>query len=330
MFLYSIRGAISVDENKKDCIIEATKSLLSEIISANQLDPSHVLDILFSVTKDLDDAYPAPAVRMLGYDVPVMCLQEADIKQSLKKCIRVLVRIQSMEPKEIKHVYLKKAKVLRPDISGLKIAIDGPAGAGKSTVAKELAKRLNIMYVDTGAMYRAITLKLLEKGVDFHDVGTIVDILRATEIHMEGDRVYLDGRDVTHDIRTSTVTSNVSAVASIPEVRSILVSLQKKIAERKSVVMEGRDIGTNVLKDADLKIYLTSSVEVRAKRRYDELKRKGIDMDFDQLVRQITERDQQDASREHSPLKKADDAYVIDASDMTVDEVVARILELLR
>ncbi|SHE54873.1 cytidylate kinase [Caldanaerobius fijiensis DSM 17918] len=330
MTLYSIRGAISVEDNKKEDIINAAKMLINEIINSNNIDPSQIVDILFSVTKDLDDAYPAPAIRSLGYDIPVMCLQEAEVKHSLRRCIRVLVHIQADEHKKIKHVYLKKAKILRPDISNLKIAIDGPAGAGKSTVAKELAQRLNIEYIDTGAMYRAVTLKLLDKHVDFSDTDTVVDILNSTEIQFENGRIYLDNKDVTEDIRSALVTANVSKVASIPEVRRILVSLQRKIADCKSVVMEGRDIGTTVLKDADLKIFLTSSVEIRAKRRYEELKRKGVKIEFSEVIEQIKARDLQDETREYSPLKMADDAHLIDASNMSVDEVVCHIIELLK
>ncbi len=211
------------------------------------------------------------------------------------------------------------------------IAIDGPAGAGKSTVAKRVAERLGYTYIDTGAMYRAVAWKALRAA----DQVTDADILRAVgEIDVRlsctdaGTRVAVDGTDVTEEIRTPTVTRIVSRVAALGPVREKMVELQRAMATAGRVVMDGRDIATNVLPNADVKVFLSASVEERARRRYREMQAKGYDVDLDELQKEIAARDKQDSERAISPLRKADDAILIDSTGLSIEEVTARILEL--
>lgn len=210
------------------------------------------------------------------------------------------------------------------------IAIDGPAAAGKSTVAKIVANELSYIYIDTGAMYRAITLKALENAVDVNNEQQLVDILETTSIKLvqseEGQRVLLDNRDVTLDIRTSDVTNNVSYVAQHPKVRVDMVARQQQLAEARGVVMDGRDIGTKVIPDAEVKIFLIASVEERAKRRHVENINKGFPSDLEQLKAEIEKRDLIDSEREASPLVKAEDAVEIDTTSLSIQDVANHIL----
>lgn len=216
----------------------------------------------------------------------------------------------------------------------LNIAIDGPAGAGKSTVAKLLAKQLNIIYLDTGAMYRAVALKAIEQGVDMSDTDALSVLLERTDIDIsyvdEQQHVLLDGRDVTHIIRTPEVSDGASKVAAIPAVRLKLVELQRRIARMHDVVMDGRDIGTFVLPNANVKFYLTASIEERARRRLEEMRAKGYEHSLDDVKDDIRARDKNDSEREFAPLRKADDAILIDSTDKTVDEVVEEMLSFIR
>lgn len=216
----------------------------------------------------------------------------------------------------------------------LNIAIDGPAGAGKSTVAKLLAKQLNIIYLDTGAMYRAIALKAIEQGVDVSDTDALSVLLEDTDIDIsyvdEQQHVLLDGRDVTDIIRTPEVSDGASKVAVIPAVRLKLVELQRRIARMHDVVMDGRDIGTFVLPNADVKFYLTASIEERARRRLEEMRARGYEHSLDDVKDDIRARDKNDSEREFAPLRKADDAILIDSTDKTVDEVVEEMLSFIR
>ena len=211
------------------------------------------------------------------------------------------------------------------------IAIDGPAGAGKSTVAKIVAEKLGYTYIDTGAMYRGVAWKTLRDDKDAPDEAILravqgIDVrLACTE---SGTRVTVDGTDVTAEIRTPEVTHIVSRVAALGPVREKMVELQRAMAADGAVVMDGRDIGTNVLPNADVKIFLTASVEERARRRYDEMVAKGYAVDFDELKDEIASRDKQDSERAISPLRQAEDAVLLDSTALTIDEVVARILEL--
>ena len=214
------------------------------------------------------------------------------------------------------------------------IAIDGPAGAGKSTIARRVAKELSFIYVDTGAMYRAMALYLLRKEVNKDDTEQIGNICQDAEISIEyqnGEQiVLLNGENVNAYLRTEEVGNMASVSSAVPRVREKLLSLQRKLAKDMSVVMDGRDIGTTILPDADVKIYLTASSLTRAKRRYLELQEKGTVCDLDNIQKDIEERDQRDMNREISPLRQAEDAVLVDSSDLTIEQVVDRILEIFR
>lgn len=214
----------------------------------------------------------------------------------------------------------------------MNIAIDGPAGAGKSTIAKLVAKRLGYIYVDTGAMYRAIAVYLTENDVDVSDESVVRDRIRDISVEIryenEAQQVYLNGENVTGRLRTETVGNMASKASALPCVREKLLNLQRDIAAENDVVMDGRDIGTNILPDAELKIYLTASTGVRAQRRYDELAAKGEHADFDRIEADIIQRDKQDMERAIAPLRRADDAVLVDSSDMSIDEVADKLAEL--
>ncbi|MBI4428185.1 MAG: (d)CMP kinase [Ignavibacteriales bacterium] len=211
------------------------------------------------------------------------------------------------------------------------IAIDGPAGAGKSSTAKLVARKLGYTHVDTGAMYRAITLKVLEEGIPVIATEKVSALAQRSEIRLESShtspRVFIDGRDVTHRIRSSDVTKAVSSVSSIQGVREVLVREQRKMAAKGGVVLEGRDIGTVVLPDAELKIFMVANVAERARRRKKELAVAGVDVDEKNLASEIEERDRRDSTRDTSPLKQARDAIVLDTSNLTLNEQVFFIVE---
>lgn len=212
------------------------------------------------------------------------------------------------------------------------IAIDGPAGAGKSTIAKKIAKDIGFIYVDTGAMYRAVALYFIRKGIEGHDVSSIIKECPKINVNLAydeqgGQQILLNDENVTPYIRAEEVGKMASAVAVIPEVREMLIDLQRNIARTNNVLMDGRDIGTHILPDASLKIYLTASSGVRAKRRYDELCEKGVICDICQIEKDIILRDEQDMNRETAPLKKAEDAILIDSSEMSIPEVIRAIEE---
>ena len=218
---------------------------------------------------------------------------------------------------------------------GFKIAIDGPAGAGKSTVAKRTAAEEGFIYVDTGAMYRAVALNLLRNGADLCDEEDCRRFLPETEVTIRPDeegtqQVILNGEDVSRVIRTQEVSDAASRTSAYPAVREKLLMLQRSLAEEADVLMDGRDIGTVILPDAELKIFLTADARVRAKRRFDELTAAGQECVFDDILKEIIERDERDMNREISPLRQAEDAVVVDTSYMGIDEVVARIRELIR
>ena len=205
------------------------------------------------------------------------------------------------------------------------IAIDGPAGAGKSTIARRVAKELSFIYVDTGAMYRAMALYLLRKEVNKDDTEQIGNICQNGE-----QIVLLNDENVNSYLRTEEVGNMASVSSAVPRVREKLLSLQRKLARDMSVVMDGRDIGTTILPDADVKIYLTASSLTRAKRRYLELQEKGTVCNLDEIQKDIEERDQRDMNREISPLRQAEDAVLVDSSDLTIQQVVDRILQIFR
>ncbi len=217
---------------------------------------------------------------------------------------------------------------------GFNIAIDGPAGAGKSTIARQAARELSFIYVDTGAMYRAIALGLLRSGTDVEDEGALQAALARIDVaigYEDGEQqVYLNGENVSGMIRTGEVSSMTSISSSKACVRAKLTNLQRGLAARENVLMDGRDIGTVILPEAQLKIYLTASTSVRAKRRYLELQAKGETCDLAETEREIEERDYRDMHREVAPLRQAEDAVVVDSSNMRIDEVVACIVKLAK
>jgi len=211
----------------------------------------------------------------------------------------------------------------------MKIAIDGPAGAGKSTVAKKIADKLGLLYLDTGSMYRAVTLKAIMLNSSF-DEKSLVAVAEDIYIDVIYDKnkvkVFLDGEDVTEEIRLPRVTERVSIVASIPEVRENMLKRQQDIARRGGVIMDGRDIGTRVMKDADYKFFLTASIKERARRRLIDLKKQGYEMNLQDVIAEISKRDEMDKNRPVDPLKPAEDAVVIDSTDLTAEQVVDKIM----
>jgi len=214
------------------------------------------------------------------------------------------------------------------------VAIDGPAGAGKSTVAKRIARELNYIYVDTGAMYRALSLYLIQKKVDAENKDKVAEAVKDVKIsiqYQDGEQVVLlNGENVNPYLRTEQVGKMAAVFSAIPEVRLKLVELQRELARNADVVMDGRDIGTYVLPNADIKIYLTANSRTRARRRFLELTEKGESCNLDEIEQDIIERDKRDMNREFAPLRQAEDASLVDSSDMSIDEVVERILLLCR
>ena len=202
------------------------------------------------------------------------------------------------------------------------VAIDGPAGSGKSTIAKIIAKKFNFTYIDTGAMYRMITLYLLENNIDFDDLKEIEKVLNTVNLDMQGDKFYLNNVDVTTKIREKIINENVSKVASIKIVRSNLVDLQRKVSNNKNVILDGRDVGTVIFPNAQVKIFLIASPEERARRRYKEFLEKKTEITYEEVLNSIKERDHIDSTRDESPFVKADDAIELDSTNLTIDDVV--------
>ena len=215
---------------------------------------------------------------------------------------------------------------------GYNIAIDGPAGAGKSTIAKLVAKELGFIYVDTGAMYRGLAVHFLKKGIVPGEVEKIEAACEDAKVELGYEngvqQVYLNGENITSQLREEAVGNMASVSSAVPAVRAKLLDLQRNLAKEKDVVMDGRDIGTNVLPNADVKVYLTASVECRAMRRFKELEEKGEACDFEQIRQDIQERDERDMTREIAPLKQAEDATLIDSSELGIDDVVKAIIAL--
>ncbi len=208
----------------------------------------------------------------------------------------------------------------------LVIAVDGPAGAGKSTIAKIIAEKLNINYIDTGAMYRAITYKCLVNNIDINNENEVVDIAKETDIDFRENNIYLDGNVLKEEIRTMEVSNNVSNVAKIKEVRYLMVDVQREIAKRNSVILDGRDIGSYVFPNADYKFFLVATPEERGRRRFKELTKKGYETSLEEIINDIIRRDEIDSSREFAPLVKANDAIEIDTTGKNINEVVESVL----
>lgn len=207
-------------------------------------------------------------------------------------------------------------------MKNLIVAIDGPAGSGKSTIAKLLAKKYDLTYIDTGAMYRMITLYLLENNIDISDLKEVERILNTVNLDMQGDKFFLDNVDVSTKIREKRINDNVSKVASIKIVRSNLVDLQRKISNNKDVILDGRDVGTVIFPNAQVKIFLIASPEERARRRYNEFLEKKTEITYDEVLKSIKERDHIDSTRDESPFVKADDAIELDSTNLTIEDVI--------
>ena len=331
-----IRGATTVAKDCKEQISLAVKEMLTEIFTANALRKSEVKGFLFSLTSDIHSYHPAKAARECGYDfAPLFAAIEPDIDGGLKLCIRLMLFTELIDDRLVKHVYQKGAKILRKDISEiLNIALDGPAGSGKSTIAKALAKDYNILYLDTGAMYRACGLKALRLGVDPKDGAGVEKILPLLNVKVEyrdgKQHTMLDGEDVSLAIRENSVSMAASDISAHACVRVKMVEMQREIAKGMSCVLDGRDIGSKVLPDAKFKFYVTADSKVRAMRRYNELVQRGEKVDFEKLHQEIIMRDKQDSSREFAPLVCAKDAVVIDTSNMGVEEVVNAIKRVIQ
>lgn len=211
----------------------------------------------------------------------------------------------------------------------MSIAIDGPAGAGKSTIAKMIGDKYELMYINTGSMYRAVTLFAMRNSINEDDIDKLCALIETLDMRFEKDNLIVNGEDITEEIRSLEVTNNVSKYASVAEVRKKLVDMQRKIADNYNVIMDGRDIGTVVLKDATIKVFLTARAEERAKRRYKELMDKNVETKYEDILSDIERRDYIDSNREVDPLKKADDAIEIDSSLMNIEEVVNEISKLV-
>ena len=340
MNICSIRGAITIEENTKENIVMNTENLLNEIIEKNNIEKQNIINIIFSSTKDITKAYPAIATRNIGItDCAIMCLQEMDVEESLKMCIRVMITINSNVKKQnIKHIYLKDAKKLRPDISlaksGFAVAIDGPAGSGKSTVSKIISKELSFIYVDTGAMFRTITLYCLQNNIDCSDEIKVSKELENIDISLEFEngiqQIYLNNINVTEKIRTQEISKNASIIAQISSVREKLLKMQRKIANNSNVIMDGRDIGTNVLPNANVKIYLDADIDERAKRRCEELSMKNETFEYNKVRQGIIDRDNADKNRKIAPLKKANDAITINTTNLSIHEVSEMIIKIIK
>lgn len=208
-----------------------------------------------------------------------------------------------------------------------RVAIDGPSGAGKSTIAKAVAKKLDIDYIDTGAMYRSVGYKMKQEGITVDESEKLEKMLSETDIDFVGGNIILDGKIVNDVIRTSEISQMASACSALPMVRQKLVDIQRKMGIRKSVIMDGRDIGTNVLEDAEYKFFLTASAEERAERRHKELLEKGEQISFEEVLRDIEQRDYNDTNRELNPLRKADDAIEIDTTGLSIEQVIEVVME---
>lgn len=210
------------------------------------------------------------------------------------------------------------------------IAVDGPAGAGKSTISKLVAKKLNINYIDTGAMYRAVTYKCLSENIDINDENAVIEMAKKSSIDFRDNNIYLDSKIVNEEIRTREVSANVSNVAKIKEVRYLMVDVQREIGTRNDVILDGRDIGSYVFPNADYKFFLVATPEERGKRRYKELCEKGFEGTLEEIIKDIEKRDEIDSNREFAPLKKADDAIEIDTTGLGIDEVVEAVVSKIK
>jgi cytidylate kinase len=327
----SIRGAITAAENVREEILAAAEELLNEIIGANTLTNEQIISIIFTVTEDLDAAYPAEAARRLGIvQAGLLCMRDMYVKNSLQRCIRVIVFAENGKSQsEAVHIYLREAQILRKDLARTcAVAIDGPSGVGKSTLAKALAKELSFIYVDTGAMYRAAAVYYMRLATWPERDESVLSDMRISIEYIDGvQHIFLNGEDVTDQLRTKEVTFASSAKISVNRaVREKLLYLQREIAQKNNVIMDGRDIGTRVLPWAQVKIYLDADIHTRTLRRLNDI----IGGDYETVKKEIESRDYRDSHREHDPLTKAEDAIYLDTGNMSLDEVKQKALDLIR
>lgn len=215
-------------------------------------------------------------------------------------------------------------------MKNLVIAVDGPAGAGKSTIAKIVADKMNINYIDTGAMYRAITYKVLQSGIDLNNENEVIEIAKKSDIDFKDNNIYLDGKILKEEIRTPEVSHNVSNVAQIKDVRHLMVDVQRDIGNKSSVILDGRDIGSYVFPNADYKFFLVASSKERGERRYKELIKKGYNTTLEEVINDVIRRDEIDSNREFAPLVKANDAIEIDTTGKSIDKVVESVIEKIK
>ncbi len=327
----AIRGATTVASDNAESIRSAVKELLNEIVALNKLKREQIICIMFSSTSDIKSFYPAKAARECGYSLcPLYSSLEPDIEGSLAKCIRVMVLADGNFAPE--HVYLNGAKILRRDISQIiNIAVDGPAGSGKSTICRMVAARMGILHLDTGAMYRALALKCVRENADYAEKDAVKHITNKLNLKIEYEngkqKTVLDGEDVSELIRTPQVSLLASYVSAYSFVRQKMVSLQRELAKRTSCILDGRDIGTNVLPDCKFKFYLTATPEIRAKRRLEQDILNGSPRTYEEVLNEINERDFQDKNRAVAPLMQAPDAVVVDTSDMSLEQVAQSLID---
>ena len=304
----AIRGATTISADTPAEIKDAVGELLIQMREQNGLTDENMICILFSNTSDIKSAYPAKAAREAGfYSCALFSSLEPEIENPVP-------------------VYLRGAANLRKDLKKFAIALDGPSGSGKSTVAKMLARKLNILYLDTGAMYRACALKAIGEKVERFTEDAVAPLIENIALDIQytdgAQRTILDGEDVSEKIRRPEVSMAASAISALPCVRIKMVEMQREIARKMSCVLDGRDIGTHVLPDAPFKFFVTASSRVRAKRRYDELRQKGYDVEYDNVLQEIEERDYNDSHRAFSPLRQAEDAVVVNTDEMNAQEVL--------
>ena len=331
--MLAIRGATTITADEPQQIREAVAQLLREIAEKNRLCAEEMLFILFSNTADIRSLYPAKAAREAGFVSPALfSAAEPDIAGALPLCIRVLV-LAEKEGKAA-HVYLRGAASLRKDLKQFAVALDGPSGSGKSTVAKLLAEKFDILYLDTGAMYRACALYAARAGLSEFTEEAVRPLLASLPLRVE----YIDGaqhtmlgeEDVSEAIRRPEVSMAASRISALRCVREKMVEMQRKIASERSCVLDGRDIGSFVLPNAQFKFYVTASSKVRAERRCEELRAKGFAVELGAIQKEIEERDANDMNREFSPLVRAEDAVLVDTSDLTIGEVVDTICKKIQ
>ena len=316
--MLAIRGATTIAADEPQQIREAVAQLLREIAEKNRLRAEEMLFILFSNTADIRSLYPAKAAREAGFVSPALfSAAEPDIAGALPLCIRVLV-LAEKEGKAA-HVYLRGAASLRKDLKKFAVALDGPSGSGKSTVAKLLAEKFDILYLDTGAMYRACALYAARAGLSEFTEEAVRPLLASLPLRVE----YIDGaqhtmlgeEDVSEAIRRPEVSMAASRISALRCVREKMVEMQRKIASERSCVLDGRDIGSFVLP---------------AERRCKELRAKGFAVELGAIQKEIEERDANDMNREFSPLVRAEDAVLVDTSDLTIGEVVDTICKKIQ